>query len=129
MLNIPQHLFVGIDGNLYDTRKENWHNEKPLRPVYNKVHCHINTVAELKATLRHGMYAWTGGYPLHFITSDGASLSFKTVRDNLRDVIDAIKSGLNTGWKVVALDINYEDGLIDDHTGEPLESAFGDTND
>ena len=27
-------------------------------------------------------YAWLGGYPRYFITSDGAALSFKTAQEN-----------------------------------------------
>jgi hypothetical protein len=87
----------------------------------------INTVKDLKQALRKP-YAWPGGYPLYFITSDGAALSFKAVRENLRSVLWSIKNGVNDGWRVQAMDINYEDNeLYCDHTGEKIESAYGET--
>jgi len=88
----------------------------------------INTVKDLKQVLRNGPYAWPGGYPLYFITSDGAALSFQAVRENLRSVLWSIKNGVNDGWRVQAMDINYEDNeLYCDHTGEKIESAYGET--
>src|SRR5258708_12352856 len=47
------------------------------------------TLAEIKGLLRAGQYAWPGGYPLYFITSDGAALSFGTVRAEWRNVVQA----------------------------------------
>ena len=86
----------------------------------------ISTAKDLKQALRSGPYAWPGGYPLYFITSDGAALSFKAVRENLRSVLWSIKNGVNDGWRVQAMDINYEDNeLYCDHTGEKIESAYG----
>ena len=86
----------------------------------------INTVKDLKQALRNGPYAWPGGYPLYFITSDGAALSFKAVRENFRCVIWSIKNKVNDGWRVQAMNVNYEDNeLYCDHTGEKIESAYG----
>jgi len=89
----------------------------------------INTVKDLKQALRNGPYAWPGGYPLYFITSDGAALSFKAVRENLRCVIWSIKNKVSDGWRVQAMAINYEDNdLYCDHTGEKIESAYSETD-
>ena len=89
----------------------------------------INTVKDLKQALRNGPYTWPGGYPLYFITSDGAALSFKAVRENLRCVIWSIKNKVNDGWRVQAMAINYEDNeLYCDHTGEKIESAYSETD-
>jgi hypothetical protein len=119
------HLFVGCSGELCDTRKKDWHKGEPLRPVYKKTFARIETAQELKATLRAGEYAWPGGYPLYFVTSDGGALSFQTVRDNLRGVLDSIKSRCDDGLRVVACQINFEDpALYDDHTGERIPSAY-----
>ena len=88
----------------------------------------INTVKDLKQVLRNGPWIWPGGYPLYFITSDGAALSFQAVRENLRSVLWSIKNGVNDGWRVQAMAINYEDNeLYCDHTGEKIESAYGET--
>mgnify|MGYP003342289360 FL=1 len=83
---------------------------------------------DLKAVLRNGAYAWPGGYPLYFITNDGAALSFSTVLDELPRIMAAIKDRHDrSGWKVVGVDVNWEDDeLYDDHTGEKIESAYGD---
>jgi hypothetical protein len=95
----PDHLFVGVDGCLYDTRKDGWH-EKPLRKEYSKGKRHIKTVNDLKATLRNGEYAWPGGYQLGFITADGGLICFDCVKEELRNVIWSIQNRVNDGWLV-----------------------------
>jgi len=83
------------------------------------------TTTDLKAQLRSGAYAWPGGYPLFFITSDGAALSFDAVRENLRSVLWSMRNGVNDGWRVVGCDVNWEDAsLFCDHTGNRIESAY-----
>jgi len=83
------------------------------------------TTKELKTQLRAGEYAWPGGYPLFFITSDGESLSFEAVRDNLRSVIHSMRHKSNDGWRVVGCDVNWEDAsLYCDHTGKRIGSAY-----
>lgn len=87
----------------------------------------VNTTKDLKTAMRNGQWTWPGGYPLYFITSDGAALSFDAVRSEYRQVINAIRHRLNDGWCVVAVEINYEDSdLYCDHTGQRIESAYGD---
>lgn len=88
----------------------------------------INTVKELDDALENGAYAWPGGYPIYFITSDGDALSFKTVKEERDIIAEAIDDDDNSGgWRVVAADINWEDDqLYDDHSGELIESAYGD---
>ena len=83
------------------------------------------TTTDLKQALRAGKYTWPGCYPLYFITSDGAALSFEAVRGNLRSVLWSIKNQVNDGWRVVQADVNWEDGeLYCDHTSERIESAY-----
>ena len=87
----------------------------------------IKTTKDLKTALKNGQWAWPGGYPLYFITSDGAALSFDAVRSEYRQVISAIRHGLDDGWRVVSCEINWEDSdLYCDHTGQPIQSAYGD---
>ena len=126
---LPDHMFIGEGGILYDTRTSRWH-WKPLRKDYCRTYGSIRTVAQLKATLRNGEYAWPGGYPMYFITDDGGALSFDTVRAELRSVIDSIRNQISDGWRVVACDVNWEDTtLYDDHTGERIPSAYGSDDD
>ncbi len=85
----------------------------------------INTIQDLKTALRQGQWAWPGGYPCYFITSDGEALSFDAVKANYRLVFDAVRNCLNDGWRVSAVDINYEDqNLHCADTGERIESAY-----
>ena len=117
--------FIECDGALYDTRESEWFKRPPLRANYCRTVRNIETVADLKATLRAGASAWPGGYPLFFITSDGAALSFETARAEFRLVADAIRERDSSGWRIVATDINYEDSsLICDHSGARIESAY-----
>lgn len=126
MLQLPGHLFVSsTDGAMHDTRAPNW-SAKPLRAIYSRHYSRINSTLELRATLRAGAYAWPGGYPLYFVTSDGAALSFDTVRAEYLQCARAIRDKLNDGWRIVGCEINYEDSdLTCEHSGKPIESAYG----
>lgn len=88
----------------------------------------IKTTKEFKDAIRRGPYAWPGGYPIYFLMSDGEALSFKDAKKNARRIIQAIRSKDNTGgWRVVAVDINYEDdSLYSADSGEKIESAYKD---
>lgn len=85
----------------------------------------IETVCDFRAAMRAGKYAWPGGYPRYFITSDGECLSFEAARENLRLILDSIAYRVNDGWRVVAVDINWESYLVCAHTNEVIESAYG----
>jgi hypothetical protein len=86
----------------------------------------IKSISDFRKAMRNGPYAWPGGYPCYFITSDGAALSFKAVKQELRNILEAIAHKKNDGWRVIGFDINYEDeNLFCDHTGEHIESAYG----
>lgn len=88
---------------------------------------HINSISDFRKAMRNGPYAWPGGYPLYFITSDGAALSFRTAKQERRCILEALKDRNNSGWRVVGIDINYEDSdLFCDHSGERIESAYED---
>ena len=70
-------------------------------------------------------YAWPGGYPLFFVTSDGEALSFAAARAQRRNILEAISGGYNDGWRIVGAQINWEDAdLTCAHTGAPIESAY-----
>jgi len=122
---LSEHLFISdCDGGLYDTRRANW-SAKAIRPTYRRTFSQINSVQELNATLRNGQYAWPGGYPMFFITSDGAALHFDCVRENLRLVSDSVRNNLKDGWQVVAVDVNWEDPeLYCDDCSNKIESAY-----
>lgn len=127
---LPNHLFVSsCDGNLYDTRVERWSEKPPLRANYNRGHNRIETVADLKAALRHGKFTDLGGYPLYFITSDCDTMSFESVLENLASVMDSVATKSRDGWRVIAVEINYEDNdMVCCHSGKRIPSAYGDDN-
>jgi hypothetical protein len=84
-------------------------------------------LADIKARLRAGKYAWPGGYPCYFVTTDGAALSFEAVRDNWLLICEAhiVPGYCHSGWAIEGCDINWEDpDLICDHTGQRIESAY-----
>jgi hypothetical protein len=123
---MTSHCYISdVDGCLYRAG-----GGPAVRKNYRHSHMVIGSVADLKATLRAGSHTSPGGYPLHFVTADGASLSFETVRRELRLVADAVKRRDNTGgWRVIGCDVNWEDAtLTDAHTGELIESAYGEEN-
>lgn len=85
----------------------------------------INTVAELDEAIANGPYAWPGGYPIYYLTDDGGALSHASVVAEREGIADSIENGSNDGWRVVAVDVNWEDpDLYDDHSGERIESAY-----
>ena len=87
----------------------------------------INSISDFRKAIRNGEYAWPGGYPCYFITSDGAALSFDAVKRELRNILESIANKANDGWRIVALEINWEDAaLYCEHTGQKIESAYGD---
>lgn len=52
-------------------------------------------------------------------------MSFEAVLQELRQVMSAIQNRVNDGWRVVACEINYEDGnLRCIHTNERIELAY-----
>lgn len=86
----------------------------------------INSVADLDTALSQGKYTSIGSYPIFFITADGGALAYDTVKAERETIAEAIEDDdTSGGWRVSAADINWEDpDLIDDHTGERIESAY-----
>lgn len=121
---LTKHFVSSTDGALYDTTRAEW-SSKPLRPIFLRTFAQISTGQELRATLRAGEFAWPGGYPMFMITSDGGALHYKCVRENLRSVLDSIRSKINDGWKVEAVEINYENAdLYCDQCSQRIVSAY-----
>lgn len=82
------------------------------------------TVRDFMNELRSGQYAWPGGYPKFFLTSDGEALSYKYAKENIFAICRAIRDGLNDGWRVVACDVNWEDPDLFCAGGDRIESAY-----
>ena len=87
----------------------------------------ITSINAFRAAIRNGAYAWPGGYPLFFVMSDGGALSFAAAKAERRQLLEALRNNDNSGWRPVALEVNWEDAdLICDHTGAKIESAYAD---
>lgn len=85
----------------------------------------IKSVSDFRAAYRSGPYAWPGGYPLYFVTNDGATLSWRSAYYNRRNILNSIANKLNDGWRIVGVDVNWEDpALYCDDTGERIPSAY-----
>ena len=125
MTTLKSHFFVSdCDGALHDTRDQNWPS-RPLRSNFSRTHHEMESLADVKATLRAGPYAWPGGYPMYLITSDGGALSFKSAREEFHQIAWDWMNLTASGWKVVGCEINYEDqDLRCDHSGELIECAY-----
>lgn len=90
----------------------------------------IKTISDFRKAVRIGPYAWPGGYPLYFVMSDGEAMSFKAAKSERRALLEALREWTadhqDSGWRPIALEINYEDfDLICCHTNERIESAYG----
>lgn len=126
MATLAQHFMVDTEGALVRLDRPGY---PTVRRNYRLSHGRISTVADLKATIRDGRYAWPGGAPLYFVAADGQPLSWQAVLDNLREVYSAIEIGecdRTNGWLVVACLPNLEDeDLFCSHTGLKIESMYG----
>jgi len=130
MRKLPDHLFIA-DGHLFDTRDPNWTTGRPLRPSYRfavgtmTTGRGVKSLQQVKAALRFGPTTDLGGYPMYFVTRDGAALSFEAARDQFAQVCGDHLDDTSTGWRIDAIAINYEDGdLRCDHTGKAIPSAY-----
>lgn len=91
----------------------------------------INSICDFRKAMRTGPYAWPGGYPLYFVLSDGEALSFATARAEVRRLLEALRDYASdpresSGWRPVAMEINYEDtDLYCAHSGDKIECAYG----
>jgi hypothetical protein len=90
----------------------------------------INSISDFRRAMRHGAYAWPGGYPCYFVMSDGEALSFKAAKVERRLLLEALvdyatNEHERSGWRPVAVEVNWEDEtLVCAHTNEPIESAY-----
>jgi hypothetical protein len=87
----------------------------------------IKTTTALRACMKQGDFSWPGGYPIFYVTSDGAALSPAAVRSNQKQIESAIDEGASDGWRVVGCLVNYEQAdLHCADTGQRIPSAYAD---
>ena len=85
----------------------------------------INNTNDLHKAVSNGPYMWPGGYPLYFLADDGEALSYSAVVQNYIEVKDSVRRAINDGWRVIGMDVNWEDpNLYCAHTGNKIEPAY-----
>ncbi len=85
----------------------------------------IRSISDFRVAVRSGPYAWPGGYPTYFICDDGASLCCRCANEDRRRILESVAHKQNDGWRVVALEINWENAdLFCDHCSGRIESAY-----
>jgi hypothetical protein len=84
----------------------------------------IETVEQFDNQLSYGAYAFPGFYPLYFLMSDGEAMSFESAKKNADQIREAIATKSNDGWRVVAVDVNWERVLYCCDSGKQIESAY-----
>lgn len=119
--SLPDYMLISdTDGGLYDTRQDGWAS-KAVRPNYCVHNATINSLADLKASIRAGGYTLFGGYPMYFFTGDGSTYAFETVRQKFE--IFARCWEIDGPGRIAGCAVNYESDLYDELTGAPIESA------
>ena len=69
-------------------------------------------------------YAWPGGYPMWYLTTDGGALC-PTCANKERALIDAAAADNDAQWNVIAYDANWEDPqFYCDNCSQRIESAY-----
>lgn len=88
---------------------------------------HIANAITLDSGVANINYGFnSGGYEKYqyFICADGGVLGINTVMLNINKI--DFNDPDDSQWYIVGVDVNYEnDNLTDDHTGEYLESVYG----
>ncbi len=90
----------------------------------------INSIADFRAAMRAGPYAWPGGYPRYFVMGDGGACSFETAKSERRQFLEALAHSCRSDqWRPIACEVNWEDSeLRCDHSGQRIPSAYGEEN-
>jgi hypothetical protein len=88
------------------------------------------TLQEVKRLLRHGPWAWPGGYPLYLVCDDGGALCFTCARKEWRQVVSAhlrpwAQNAEIDQWRIATYDTNWEDPELQcEHCGKRIQSAY-----
>ena len=127
---LPEHLFVTNEGHMFDTRREEWYKQEPLRENYARPAREFPLTPEGSIALRAAIrqpYAWPGGYERIFFTEDGGCLCHKCVRDNYHLIAYSRRNYINDGWQVAwaTLDCEEEEQLNCDNCNKVLVQHEG----
>lgn len=116
--------FVELSGDLYRRLSPApFGGIELIRKDFAKHFREIKNGKQLVSCLRAGEFAWPGGYTCFFLTADGATLSFDSVKQNLRSVISDVRDKVDTGWRVIGMDCmaNVDGPIYCDHSSEEIK--------
>lgn len=86
------------------------------------------TLAQLDEMVPNGKaeaYAWPGGYPIYYVTSDGGVLCPPCVTKEYERIRESSLDNARDGWALDGRGVNYEDpDLYCDHCSQRIESAY-----
>ena len=118
-MKLPDHLSV-FEGDLWDDRIK---PSRVVRSNYSKHVRDIKTVADVKACLRAGEYAWPGGCACFFVTADGGVLSFEAAKKEFDQIAYSLRfKQPSSGWHVIGLGCTSgeDETPVCDHTGKEI---------
>lgn len=114
------------NGDLFDTRKPDWHKRPPLRANYGQIKRDVeNDNTALKAAIRT-KYVWPGGYELFGICDDGAVLCCDCMRREYYLIAYSRRHKINDGWNVVAVECaaNYDSHISCEHCNNAIAEGW-----
>lgn len=128
----PRDIVIGDSGVLHCME-----SDRVLRPIYDQnlenhsVDWHGLPAAEMLQRLRADLRSikWPyGATSYYYVTGDGQALSVAAVRENYREIREALKSDdRRSGWYIVGADVNFQDpDLYCDHTGARIPAEYED---
>lgn len=86
------------------------------------------TISEVKRWYHKGQansYAWPGGYPIFYVTTDGAALCPRCMTAERKQIVRSTVENSRDGWNVSGQDVNWEDSeLYCDNCSKRIESAY-----
>ena len=84
----------------------------------------IAVLRQVKESIRNP-YVWPGGYPICALMADGDILCIDALRENYRLVAYDMVHGVQHGWRVLSVVVNWRDpGLTCSQTGARIEAAY-----
>lgn len=116
-----------MDKIIYDDGELHIFKSDIRRPNFSRHHREIQTVADLKATIRAGQYTGLGGYQIVMFCSDGHELCFDCARNEFRQVAAAVRDNdRHSSWNVVGCDVIYEGKFHCAHCGKTVLGSYED---
>jgi len=106
MKALPANLLWMSDGSLWNYRRK-----RTVRERYAMHTTHIHNTLDVRACLRAGKSTSLGGYALAFVMADGDTLCFDCVRNDYREVSEALRSQFrypSNGWRPLALAVECD---------------------